>query len=327
MRSKRQNMKDGKVLSMTDQGIIRMENLVDWCPEAFEFLKSKDLSNLDSGRYELGRGIYAEVSDSKNQSDSERKYESHRRYVDIHWIIKGTGIIEMHDACSLLVDDGYDAQKDLQFFHYVKGDEITISEGEGLILCPGTAHRSKEAVREDYTEYIKKIVFKVPIHYTKLIKCVCMDVDGTLTDGKIYVGMSGECVKAFNVKDGYAIKCILPFLGILPCIITGRESAITANRCKELGVNEFQQKVENKKKVLEIMLKKHHLGLGDVLYIGDDSNDMDCMDAVRMAGGITACPGDAAKEVLLTADYVSAKNGGNGAVRDVIDWLALSFDK
>ena len=95
-------MKDGKVLSMTDQGIIRMENLVDWCPEAFEFLKSKDLSNLDSGRYELGRGIYAEVSDSKNQSDSERKYESHRRYVDIHWIIKGTGIIEMHEGIDFM---------------------------------------------------------------------------------------------------------------------------------------------------------------------------------------------------------------------------------
>ena len=79
------------------------------------------------------------------------------------------------------------------------------------------------------------------------IKLLVMDVDGTLTDGCIYTGSNGEMMKAFDVKDGYAIKHILPELGIIPAIITGRRSDIVACRARELDIEELYQGVADKK--------------------------------------------------------------------------------
>ena len=72
-----------------------------------------------------------------------------------------------------------------------------------------------------------------------------MDVDGTLTDGKIYMSNQGEMMKAFNIKDGYAIARLADF-DILPVIITGRESDIVLNRCKELKITNIHQGIENR---------------------------------------------------------------------------------
>ena len=79
------------------------------------------------------------------------------------------------------------------------------------------------------------------------IKYLVMDVDGTLTDGKIYMGENGEVMKAFNIKDGYAISYFLPSNGIIPIVITGRKSKIVENRCKELGITEVHQGCIDKK--------------------------------------------------------------------------------
>ena len=73
------------------------------------------------------------------------------------------------------------------------------------------------------------------------IKILFMDVDGTLTDGRIYMGAQGEIMKAFDVKDGYAIREILPQYGVVPVIITGRASRMVENRAKELGITETYQ--------------------------------------------------------------------------------------
>ena len=78
------------------------------------------------------------------------------------------------------------------------------------------------------------------------IKLLVMDVDGTLTDGRIYIGAQGEVMKAFDVRDGYAIVHILPQLGITPAIITGRSSAIVEQRAKELKITELYQCVADK---------------------------------------------------------------------------------
>ncbi len=80
----------------------------------------------------------------------------------------------------------------------------------------------------------------------KNIKYLVMDVDGTLTDGKIYMGNSGEVMKAFSVKDGCGIHDILIPSGITPVIITGRKSDIVLNRCNEIGINEVYQGISNK---------------------------------------------------------------------------------
>ncbi len=155
-----------------------------------------------------------------------------------------------------------------------------------------------------------------------MIKYFVMDVDGTLTDGKIYMGNEGEMMKAFSIKDGCGIHDILIPNNITPVIITGRSSVIVENRCKELGITSFYQGVSNKiEKLLSITSN-----LSEVAYIGDDINDLSCMKPVKEAGGKIGCPSDAVAEVTGLADFVSTKKGGDGAVREFIEWIVAQND-
>lgn len=150
-----------------------------------------------------------------------------------------------------------------------------------------------------------------------MIKYLVMDVDGTLTDGKIYIGNDGEVMKAFSIKDGYGIHDVLIPSGITPVIITGRTSKIVENRCKEIGIKEIYQGVSNKiEKLLSLTSD-----LSVVAYAGDDINDLSCMKQVKEAGGLVGCPADAVQKVRELADFISTKNGGDGAVREFIEWL------
>lgn len=152
------------------------------------------------------------------------------------------------------------------------------------------------------------------IEHMKNIKMLVMDVDGTLTDGKIYIGPQGEVMKAFNVKDGYAIAHILPELGIIPVIITGRKSAIVEYRAKELGVTELYLGVSDKLAQLKRVAEKYNFTKDQIAYIGDDVNDLDCIKYC----GFSACPNDAVEEVRKHVCYVCESNGGRGAIRDII---------
>lgn len=153
-------------------------------------------------------------------------------------------------------------------------------------------------------------------------KYFVMDVDGTLTDGRIYMSASGEAMKAFSVKDGLGIKDILIPAGFTPVIITGRSSAIVCNRCKELGIADIHQGVKNKiEKLLTITGD-----LSKVAYIGDDVNDLSCMEPVKAAGGFVGCPADAVEKVKDIADFISVHNGGDGAVRDFIEWVMMKWN-
>ncbi len=157
----------------------------------------------------------------------------------------------------------------------------------------------------------------------KKIKVLFLDVDGTLTDGKIYMGNDGEMFKAFDIKDGCGIHDVLPRHNIVPVVITARESRITANRCAELGIEHCYQGVRDKAKKLEELARLFELkknSRGEYLctaYMGDDIIDIECMRLCEMKG----CPSDAAKEVKAIAGFISTKTGGNGAVREFIEWL------
>ena len=148
-----------------------------------------------------------------------------------------------------------------------------------------------------------------------------MDVDGTLTDGKIYMGTQGEILKAFDVKDGYGIKEILPRHGITPVIITARSSETLQNRCRELGITELYQNTRDKFICLSALLEKHHSSLADVAYIGDDCLDLQCMEPILQAGGVTGCPADAVAAVRAASRYIAPPKAGEGAVRDFIEYL------
>ena len=158
------------------------------------------------------------------------------------------------------------------------------------------------------------------------LRILILDVDGTLTDGKIYMSADGELFKAFNVKDGLGIKEILPELNILPVILTGRKSCILEKRCEELNIQHLYQNVSNKfEKLQEILetpeFKNQGITLRHIGYVGDDRNDLECIRKIKNAGGAVGCPQDAIDEIKDIADFVSEKSGGEGAVRDFIDWL------
>ena len=151
----------------------------------------------------------------------------------------------------------------------------------------------------------------------KNIKYLVMDVDGTLTDGKIYMGSGGEAFKAFSIKDGYGIADLLTHAGIIPVIITGRESAIVSKRAAELKIKDVYQRVSDKADII----RKITDDLGSVAVIGDDLNDISAMNAVKQAGGIAGCPADASQKVKEIVDYICYARGGDGAVREFIEWI------
>ena len=161
----------------------------------------------------------------------------------------------------------------------------------------------------------------------KMPKFLVMDVDGTLTDGKIYMSDNGELFKAFNIKDGCGIKDILPQYGIVPVIITARKSKLLALRCKELRIEELHQGISDKYTTLETIVQKYtaenHIdySLKDVAFIGDDILDLQCMIPIASEGGLVGCPADAVNEVKKISSFVSSNKGGEGAVRDFIEWI------
>lgn len=150
-----------------------------------------------------------------------------------------------------------------------------------------------------------------------MYKLLVMDVDGTLTNGRIYISSDGELLKAFDVKDGYGIKNILPKYGIEAAIITGRRSPIVERRAEELNIRHFYQGVEDKEKCLIELSKKLNVSFDCIACIGDDMNDLPMM---RLCG-ISGCPADAVAKVRNDSDYVCAAPGGYGAVREFIEWL------
>lgn len=153
------------------------------------------------------------------------------------------------------------------------------------------------------------------------VKLFVMDVDGTLTDGKVYMGHNGEVMKAFSVKDGYGIRNILLPKGIRPVIITGRNSEILNRRCAEIGIVDVYQNIDDKLAVLEKLCKNYNISFAEIAYIGDDLNDMSCMMKVLEYKGLIGCPADATNEVKNVATYVCKKNGGDGAVREFIEYI------
>lgn len=151
----------------------------------------------------------------------------------------------------------------------------------------------------------------------KNIKLFALDVDGTMTDGKIYMSDRGELFKAFDIKDGMGIHELLREHQIKTAVITGRTSKIVENRAAELEIDFVCQGIRNKKYELERLMEGLHLEYEDVAFMGDDLVDLECMQLC----GVCGCPADAVKEVREAADYVADSRGGQGAVREFIEWI------
>ena len=148
------------------------------------------------------------------------------------------------------------------------------------------------------------------------IKLLIMDCDGVLTDGKIIYSDKGAETKNFNAKDGLGIK-LLSFTDIKTAIITGRKSELLERRCKDLSIDFLYQKISNKRKKVEILLEKMKINWENVAFIGDDWNDY----PVIQKAGLTATPADAFREIIEIVDYKTERCGGEGAVREFIDYI------
>lgn len=147
-----------------------------------------------------------------------------------------------------------------------------------------------------------------------MIEIIFLDVDGSLTDGGIYKTNSGDEFKKFDVKDGFGIQEWLR-IGKKIAIITGKSSKIVENRAKELKILYFFQGVKDKFQKAREILELENLDFSNAAAIGDDLNDMKLLNAVK----ISFKPADALSSVK--ADITLSKNGGNGAVREMIEIL------
>jgi 3-deoxy-D-manno-octulosonate 8-phosphate phosphatase (KDO 8-P phosphatase) len=149
-----------------------------------------------------------------------------------------------------------------------------------------------------------------------MIELVVLDVDGCLTDGKIIYTEKGDEVKAFNVKDGLAIKSWLR-LGKEVAIITGRKSQIVSRRAEELGIRHLYQGADNKAAVLEALAARLGIGFENIAAIGDDLNDYKMLRLCGMA----FVPNNASPYVKSIAQHVLSRNGGDAVVREMMEFL------
>jgi len=151
------------------------------------------------------------------------------------------------------------------------------------------------------------------------IELIVLDVDGTLTNGEISYTQNGDEIKSFCVKDGLAIASWIR-LGKEVAIITGRNSKIVERRAKELGIKHFYQGVGDKKEVLQNILNELGLSMENVASAGDDLNDY----SMLLSSKIAFVPNNASTHVQKIADVILSKNGGDGAVREMIERLIIS---
>ena len=155
-----------------------------------------------------------------------------------------------------------------------------------------------------------------------MIKLILLDVDGTLTDGGIYRDNNGEEFKKFNVKDGYVIINARK-IGIDFGIITGRKSELVRIRAEELKIKYLYQGISEKVPILEELMESYNLKKEEIAYMGDDLNDLGIMKKV----GLKGAPQDAVSEVKGIADFVSSKKGGEGAVREFVEFILKKEEK
>ena len=150
----------------------------------------------------------------------------------------------------------------------------------------------------------------------KRVRLMLFDVDGVLTDGKLWYGPDGETHKAFHVVDGLGIKLLVQ-AGIAVGFLSGRASSAVAARAAELGVAHLLQGSEDKRGVFEALLARLALSPADAGFMGDEVVDL----PVLRRCGFACAPAGAHALVLANAHYVTQAGGGDGAVREVCELL------
>jgi 3-deoxy-D-manno-octulosonate 8-phosphate phosphatase (KDO 8-P phosphatase) len=140
------------------------------------------------------------------------------------------------------------------------------------------------------------------------------DVDGVLTDSSVHITSSGEMLRTMNIRDGYAMKAAVES-GYNVCVISGGSNEGVKIRLRNLGITDIHLACPDKVKTFKEYASANNINPEQVLYMGDDIPDYHVMQFV----GLPSCPQDASPEIKGISTYISHKEGGRGAVRDVIE--------
>ena len=155
------------------------------------------------------------------------------------------------------------------------------------------------------------------ISYKELLNNITtfiFDVDGVLTDSSVHITPNGEMLRTMNIRDGFAMKAAIES-GYNVCIISGGNNEGVRIRLKNLGITDIHLAAPNKVETFKEYIELYHINPEHVLYMGDDIPDFHVMKLV----GLPTCPQDAAQEIKAISKYISHKNGGKGAVREIIE--------
>ena len=144
-----------------------------------------------------------------------------------------------------------------------------------------------------------------------------LDVDGTLTDGRLYYGAQGELMKAFDVRDGHGLRLLSLHGGVKLAVLTGRRTDLVLQRCKELSIEPVVGQSRAKGAAIRKMSADLGIALSDAAFMGDDVNDLPALRKVALS----CAPADAAPEVLREVGWVAKRPGGRGAVRELCELL------
>ncbi|MBM3401438.1 MAG: HAD-IIIA family hydrolase [Bacteroidetes bacterium] len=148
----------------------------------------------------------------------------------------------------------------------------------------------------------------------KHIKAFIFDVDGVMTNGMLLVTESGEFLRQFNIKDGYALQLAVK-RGFKLAVLSGARSKGVEHRLRGLGVQDIYLGLDSKTDAYHEFIDKNGLLPEQVLFMGDDIPDLELM---KMAG-LAVCPADAVEEIKAVSHYISPKNGGDSCVRDIVE--------
>jgi 3-deoxy-D-manno-octulosonate 8-phosphate phosphatase (KDO 8-P phosphatase) len=156
-----------------------------------------------------------------------------------------------------------------------------------------------------------------PRSLLRRIRLVVLDVDGTMTDGRLYYGKDGEALKAFDVRDGHGLRLLNVYGGVKLAVLSGRRADLVQQRCQELSIEHVVGSSRAKGQAIEKIAADLGVPLEQTAYMGDDVNDLPALRKVALS----CAPQDAAPEVLEEVLWVSRRPAGRGAVRELCELL------
>jgi 3-deoxy-D-manno-octulosonate 8-phosphate phosphatase (KDO 8-P phosphatase) len=149
------------------------------------------------------------------------------------------------------------------------------------------------------------------------IRLLVLDVDGTLTDGRLFYGKDGEALKAFDVRDGHGLRLLATSGGVRIAVLSGRRADLVEQRCRELSISPVVGSARAKGSALEGICREVGIPLEQTAFMGDDVNDLPALRLVALS----CAPADSAPEVLREVAWVSGRRAGRGAVRELCELL------